>query len=221
MDPILATLVNKEGVLQVGNKAYRFFREKFIIIENPTASKLNKVGKNTYLNENEGIIEGTITYNKIGNSNVKNGKTSNSITCIQEYRTRGGIGGIKKRMVGDIDYANYSAPAGYFYVSVVVATKHQQRILGVWAAKNTNYVSVNATFNVPINGGGSQNSTLSDRRDGQGYCEVSIPGGCIEIYTGNPNRPYETICDDLVNTVNSYHESRVDNGDTKRCNQTL
>lgn len=32
-DPILATLVNKEGFIQIGNIAYRFYRDKFLLLK--------------------------------------------------------------------------------------------------------------------------------------------------------------------------------------------
>jgi hypothetical protein len=116
-DPILATLVNRDGLLVIADEVYKFEYDKFYI------SKLKNKSLRLGFDVNSADKIGKITH---GNSPSSNGRVANSEHCIDEYW----VGANKRRMAGDVDYGIFSVPGGNFYTNVTIYTKHQKRVLG-------------------------------------------------------------------------------------------
>lgn len=206
-DPILATLVSNDGYLYIGDKAYKFMSDKFFIIQDYDDSKLSKINKNTKADKLAGIEMGKVNHQSL---NLANARTAASITCIQNYEMRGGIGGIKKRLTGDIDYSDYGTAAGSFYVGVTFYTKHQQRILGIWTEVNTEYVYLEGTY-YP-NGLAPVSFNLTGNNDGK--IQYTIPSNCNSV-------PGGFACTGEIRSANSYHEGKCNDGRVRFCNLAL
>jgi hypothetical protein len=180
-DGILSTLVSKDGFMYIANKAYKFNWDQMYVIEDFTAEKLKGMNFETGQGSSEYKtipIEHRIV--RTHNQPLSSGKIAASKTCIQNYDN----GGRNKRMAGDIDYSGSG-----FYSSVTVMTKHQQRILGVWYAKNTGYVQAAGTATDAVSS--TTYSYNTGREFNDGYCQFSFPGEVYNISTG-----HEALCDD-------------------------
>jgi hypothetical protein len=134
-DPILATLVNKDGLLVIENKIHKFHYDKFyaMSLQSSTASA--------------GFDEKTIgvSLGKVAHRNSPNAKIASSTTCIQEYW----VGGNKRRLAGDVDYTEYYLNGGLQYKNVTVYTKHQKRVLGTsWWTMDTGSLSLTGSIKI-------------------------------------------------------------------------
>ncbi len=202
-DPLLATLVSKDGIFYIAKDAYRFTYEKFFIVRNQNARKLKEAASFTKTNLEQGI-EVVPIIRKTFESTTRNLRTNEeSINCLQSYSYNGS----KRRLAGDIDYGVYYFGSFLYYTNVVVMTKHQSRVLGAWFTNNISQISVsgsiyNATTGVTV--------PFNETRSNEGYAEVSFPTTCQGI-----------ACDDRYKNISTTHSGNCQDNQTRSCTQYL
>ncbi len=200
-DPILATLVNKDGLLMIEGKLYRFEYDKFYVLKlkNGASSRVS------FDEKSDGVIVGKITY-----GGAPNAKITASNTCIQEYW----VGNNKRRMAGDIDYSYYSLPGGTFYVNVTLYTKHQRRILGVsWWTTNADDMLLQGSIKID-NGNSVYTDYFSSPSSSDGWIERSYPSGCV-------NTPAGTICGTVYSNINTFHRAKCNDNVVRYCSLSM
>ena len=202
-DPILATLVNKDGLLRIADQLYKFEYNKFYILKlkNGVSSKVS------FDEKSEGVIVGKVTH-----STSPNAKVAASTTCIQEYW----VGNSKRRMAGDIDYSEYTANGGSQYSNVTIYTKHQKRVFGIWWSTNIPMLSFSGNLIAHNVGSWSSGNwgiqhPINFERACNDCCseEISFPSQC------------PSGCAPTVSNVNTDHTAYCSDGYYRTCSISI
>lgn len=191
VDPILATLVSKDGWVYIGSDAYYFTRDKFKQVRNSSATKIANVmaGKLT----GPDVINGTVSHERKGSAGAR---PAGTVECIHDYFD----GSNKRRMAGDIDYTFYDgASVGVSYESLTIYTKHQRRNLGTyWTYIEAPILSLNGSLTVRTTTSGSYPAYFSQTSFNVSQISKSYPKVCDTTPQGN-------LCNQSYGDVRSQH----------------
>ncbi len=208
-DPILARIFNKEGLVQIGEKIYKITYSNLYITSVDNLNKLTLSSNQKQL-ESENVVVEEITRSYINSTSHESLKILGSQECIQEYRMRGGIGGIRKRLIGRL----YTTNAGSLYSSAGASTRHQQFILGVWVRKSTQAIRLKLSGQFTQYFGEYPPYTEFINYDTGEVRDDGREAYQFEFCAG-------VSCRFTITNGQSYHWGRVDNGDIKECNLSL
>ncbi|WP_077920558.1 hypothetical protein [Spirosoma sp. 209] len=207
-DPILATLVSKDGWIYIGNDAYYVTRDQFELVKNRSASKIADVMAGR-LNRSD-VIHGTVSHQP---QNSAGARRADSQTCIQEYFD----GSNKRRMAGDIDYEFYNAAGGTFYKSLTIYTKHQRRNFGTyWTQLNAPRLNISGSVTRRPITGGNTIDTFNFGIDNIDQISRSYPETSCQDVPGQG-----LVCDLIYSNVSSGHSATATTGAFLSCNITL
>jgi hypothetical protein len=207
-DPILATLTSKDGILLIGKDAYKFDYDKFLIIKDYNATKVNQLkGARTAGN---GITEGKITHTK-SPANV-NAKVAESDVCLSEYWTGSWFSSTKRRLVSDIDYTVYvpSPNIPTLYINVTVMSKHQSRYLGTWWTTSISKIRLNGSLFDQI---AMQTIYFDETNFNTGWVQFSYPAGNCSPPVGG----YAGPCEYAYRNINVYSSGICEDGVPRNC----
>jgi len=201
-DPLMASLVNKDGLLQIGEDVYKINYDQVVKVK---VSDINKLEGARLSNKNASLEVLPVTHTVLSEASSPNGRIAEERVCTQEYRTSGGIGGIKKRLVGEI----YATTIGVLYSGVGARTKHQQRIGGVWFRKRTNQIRLTVTGQFVYYGVGSRTENVN-------YDSGIQTDDGRDAYTFR--FCFNASCEFKINYANSTHYALCDDGRARQCN---
>jgi hypothetical protein len=210
--PVLATLANQEGLILVGDDAFRFFYDRMIKINDFEESKLNGLELVRQSDASRGMEVYPITRKTLQREAFeldKDGQvtaSSREVNCISDY-WHGGTLCCKKRLVGEV-YASSHAYNSYYWASIVGRTKHQKRTSGIWYMDATQELRLQLNGSLTIiddDGTGSYPQTLAHDSTvyGSGQNEYTL-----EYYDPDASRnmiginslsgSHSGVCDDYV-----------------------
>lgn len=203
-DPILATLVNREGLLVIGNTAHKFYYDKFYM-----SNLQNNASRIDFNEKDAGVSIGRVTH---GNALASNARGAASIHCLHEYW----VGNNKRRLAGDIDYSEYYTNGALHYRNVTVYTKHQKRVLGTWWTMDTNSLSL--TGSIKIHNLDSWETGIWGTQFTYSINHSCTDCGWLEESFGS-NCP--TGCAPTYTDINTSHSGQLTNGSWEGCNLSL
>ncbi|MFN3852422.1 MAG: hypothetical protein ACK4NY_23500 [Spirosomataceae bacterium] len=150
--PIYAMMFNKDGLLIIGNNAYKLERTRGLIVKNYTYNKIQDLISTGKLNSDITVNTIVTTYKQNSDAKAKiKGISDLSKDCHDLYgpgNNRAFAGNFV--LIGD---GNWLFPHGYFN-SVIVQARHRKRTLGIWFAEDATYLKVSgyfSGFNVSFN----------------------------------------------------------------------
>lgn len=220
-DPILATIVNKKGLIKIGNDMYKYYRDKVVIVRNYNESKSTYLtNPNIIKDEVKGIFIEKIsrrveTTNQ--QKNFKMGKVLSDSHCTNYFDSN-------ERMAGVHEW-EYQGGAIGGRVSFKAITKNQKRFSGIWWASDADWLEQTGTAGlitiqngVPGNYGETYDLSIS-RTNNTNWIEKSVPVQCQYAAVWDPYCGCFveiSACVPGVNQANSQH-SVQDEGTTKTC----
>ncbi|MBO0948626.1 hypothetical protein [Fibrella forsythiae] len=176
-DPILATVVNQKGWLQIGTDLYKFKYDKLVLLTSSSSARVAQVDAGS--ESGSDMILGKVIRRSqpLGN----NARLASSDYCLDEYWISNGLlGSQKRRMAGVIEYTEYFHPNGLFYSDVDLYVKHQKRVLGVsWWEVNAPQLGINWSITMDNFSQPSYTETGSVSSDNDGLIRISYPSFCV------------------------------------------
>ena len=201
-DPIVATMVNKDGLVKVGNNMHKYYRDKEVIIKDYNKDKIGYL-RNFDIKEDKekGIEVGKITRKAKLIEQTKGGRIAYfpaDLHCTNYFENN-------RRMAGVHEYEHTGLGQRHSYK---IITKNQKRLFGIWWANEAEWVELKGTWAVSD----GQYYHVDHRAYNTNWLESTVPISCsYDPYYGF------TICDANVDWTTSEHGVR-DNGTERSCN---
>jgi|GEM_PF-4976812 len=206
-DNLLGTVLNKEGIVFIGEDMYKVTYQKLIKVGDYKANKniIANLGDVTSSNLPKGIQVYAVEHQY---SERPVNAAARTETCIREY-WHGGALCCKKRFVGQL----YTTKVGVLYSSVGGKTIHQRRTSGIWWADKIPEIRLQITGNFTqfIPGGVINN------------IPVNYDTGIQYDDSGDKNNFEFCVnfkCEFQINSMSSYHYGRCDDNVVRECRLT-
>ncbi len=161
--PILARMFNQEGLLLIGNNAFKLQKDKLIKIDSYNEDKIRKVLEGRAENSTDYLrIENQVVTQKSENLRV-NGTLDLEKSCHDVYNSKYAFKGIFI-LIGTTSVnpsGDWTADFSGMFNSVIFVAQHRKRTLGIWFAKDTGELRLSGSV-AYIDGNGSyQPGTLT------------------------------------------------------------
>lgn len=233
-DPVWATILNEDGVVYIGARAYKISYENIARVENYIQHKGSRIA----FSESSPEVK---IFPIIRNSKVKieedqkSARTAigynNEVVCIQEY-WHGGFLCCKKRFVGEIETTGVSSnpfDQDVLFTYIYAASKHQRRTTGIWwndevpelrlkFESTVNYVRyLVTTGNTPVTTDSFSSRNFSANANGYIIVNnaniVEVGTDCFRDFAG-----IQTCGPDFtISSFTSDHIGVCDDGQTRSC----
>jgi hypothetical protein len=207
-DDLLATLLNKDGILYIGDALYKVNYRKLVKVSDFKSNKvdLSTLGSVTSSDQSRGITVADVKHRYMGApGNVKNAR---EVTCIKDY-WHGNALCCKKRFVGQL----YTTEVGFLYSSAGAKSVHQRRTSGIWWADKIPEIQVRVQGEFVQHYSGMPSITAPVNYDSGVQIDDS---GDKENFQFCVNAP----CEFSINWMNSYHYGKCDDYQVRECNLT-
>jgi hypothetical protein len=200
-DPIVATMVNKDGLVKVGNNMHKYYRDKEVIIKDYNKNKISYLESFDIKEDKEkGIEVGKITRKAKLIEQTKGGRIAYfpaDLHCTNYFENN-------RRMAGVHEYEHTGLGQRHSYK---IITKNQKRLFGIWWANEAEWVELKGTWAVSD----GQYYHVDHRAYNTNWLESSVTVTCSTDGRGI------TTCDASVDLVNSEHRVK-DEGTERSCN---
>lgn len=200
---VLATLVNKDGIVLIGDKAYKFRYGSIVKMNGYTDAKIAKFQDATATSEADGV-EVLPVKRKIMGSKTEPLDGGRQINCEQLY-WHGGSLCCRKRLLGEL----YATEVSDGWNGIGGYTKHQRKSSGVWWSDQA--PEVRFVLHAVVYFPGSFNPSVIDR-DVYGYDDGIVEYSYYPLDSNGNGLRISGMTE-----FNTYHSSVCDDGRFREC----